>query len=344
MEFSPGPATLWGILKSEHPPIPDSPKSVAALSASPVPAPPAENIGLVSLEIIPRVPSPMVHPARDVFGNSLDTLVTPPYNGTLLQAMFCHSANAADFIRLNYGLFHNDYPCVRDIGNPIVLLLQAPAAVEMQFFDVDVSVLVASGVPILVHVEMLRALPQLYWMFVDPRTGLRYRVVNVIENADVWKIALLAIYGTEDFALDDAEYTGEDYIAAIVLVQQWAGQDYVLRTVVDYFKTYCAQVARTLHNSPVPFPGHLLIANVHEHVLREAQNCFLQYQAVHGQYRTLAQGAFGSWALRAIYSPYLISRLEFLTQEFREEIALALMIHINADIIGYPLEDPIFLD
>lgn len=94
MDSPPGPATLWGILESEH---------------SPISAPPAENIDVGPLEI-PRLPSPMLNPAFELFGEDLELFEQPRYEGSFLQAMFYDSANANDLIRLNYGLFHNNYP------------------------------------------------------------------------------------------------------------------------------------------------------------------------------------------------------------------------------------------
>ncbi|KAI2780667.1 hypothetical protein F4815DRAFT_445256 [Daldinia loculata] len=328
MDSPPGPATLWGILESEH---------------SPISAPPAENIDVGPLEI-PRLPSPMLNPAFELFGEDLELFEHPRYEGSFLQAMFYDSANANDLIRLNYGLFHNNYPHERDVADPSLLLVEGVAAVELELFNVEIVVLIARGVPILVHVEMLRALPYLYWMFVDPRDHLHYTIVRVLESADVWKIALLAVYGTEDFNLDDHQYTGEDYIAAIALVQRWSGQRYVLRTVVNYFKAYCTRVAMALRNDPILLPDHLLNANAHDHVLGEIQRCYVHYQAIHGRFRTLPMGAFGAWAVRAIYPPYLITRLHLLAYGFRREITLALMIQANAHIFDYHPEEPIFID
>ncbi|KAI1657061.1 hypothetical protein F4813DRAFT_390033 [Daldinia decipiens] len=324
----PGPATLWGILKSED---------------FPISAPPAEDVDAELFEI-PRLPSPMPNPAVELFGDDLENLVTPPYNGNLSQAMFYNSANAEDLMRLNYGLFHNDYPHVRDVIDPGLLRVQGVAAVETELFDVEVVVLIASGVPILVHVEMLRPLPYLYWMFVDPRDHMQYSVVRVLESANVWKIVLLAVYGTEGFNLDDHHYTGEEYIAAIALVQRWAGQDYVLHTVVNYFKAYCTRVALALHSAPVPTPSHPVNANLHDYVLAEIQRCYFHYQAIHGRYRTLPSGAFGAWALRAIYTPHLNTRVHHLSHDFCEEITSAIMIQASAHIFNYYPEDPIFLD
>ncbi|KAI0850553.1 hypothetical protein F5Y00DRAFT_268301 [Daldinia vernicosa] len=335
MASPPGPATLWGILESEH---------------SPISAPPAENITpaeniSVGVFDVPAPQPPLPNPARELFGDELELLEMPPCEGSLIARIFYHTASAEDFIRLNHGLFNNAYPHVRDVACPGLLLVEGIAPVEYQLFNAEVVVLVARGITILVHVEMLRPLPHLYWMFVDPRDNQRHSIVYVLESADVWKIALMAVYGTKDFHLNDLRYTGEDYIAAILLVQQWEGRQYVLDTIVGYLKTYFTRVAMTLRSVAAPVPGHEIIANAHDHILGEIQRCWVQYQGVHGRFRTLPMGAFGTWAVCAIYPPHLVGRMHHLVYGFRQEIALALAIQASAHIFDYsPEGEPIFFE
>ncbi|OTB15920.1 hypothetical protein K445DRAFT_11548 [Daldinia sp. EC12] len=317
----PGPATLWGILESE-------------------PSPPRRTV-VTGVDLLGRrVLTP--NPAFELFGNGLRNLQMLPYSGGSLEAEFCRTATSHDLIRLNHDLFHDNSPHVRNITDPSVLLEQGVATVERRLFGTKLGVLVAFGVPILVHVEMLRPLPHLYWMFVDPRSGALYRVVHVTENAKEWKIVLLAVYGTDDFDLGDSNYSGPNFINAIRIAQEWAAVDFVRDTIVDYFKSYCTRLAITLRNAPVMTPG-LYMATTPEFLLWEIELCYLRYLSVSGSYRTLPDGAFGSWALRAIRLPYLVNRLDDLNYGLRRDIMLALALRAHALALDYDQEDPIFL-
>ncbi|KAG4219881.1 hypothetical protein PC116_g31640 [Phytophthora cactorum] len=189
---------------------------------------------------------------------------------------------------------------------------------------------------------MLRPLPRLYWMFVDPRNGARYRVVHVTENVREWKIALLAVYGTDDFDLGDRGHYGPIFINAIRIAQYWAAVDFVRDTIVDYFKSYCTRRTINLLNSPVVTPDRFVLTTQGP-LLWEIEQSYFRYSSVRGSYRTLPDGAFGSWALRAIYLPYLLNRLDELTYSFRRDIILALALRAHAIALDYEQEDPIFL-
>ncbi|KAI1799693.1 hypothetical protein F4811DRAFT_565336 [Daldinia bambusicola] len=324
MQPKPGPATLWGILQSEN--FPSS----------------TGNTGTGVAEHIPRLPSPAPDPAAELFGEELENMEMPPFNGDVSVARFCRNATSRDLIRINYGLFHNNYPNVRDVADPSIFLERGIATLEVNLFGIDLGVIVARGTPILVHVEMLRPLPHLYWMFVDPRDGARFRVVHVLEAPEAWKIALLAVYGTEDFDIRDPRLVGEDYIDAIRLTQQWAAIEFVRDAVVDYFKAYCTRLTVSLRQHNVG-PAAATAAATAAEALQEIQRCFWRYLDVRGSYRTLPEGAFGAWAVRAINQSYLLNRLPFLTHAFRQEITLALMVQANAYVFNYTPDEPIFL-
>ncbi|KAI1467590.1 uncharacterized protein F4812DRAFT_471562 [Daldinia caldariorum] len=346
MQPQPGPATLWGILESEN-----SPSS------------PGHTCGSEVSDYIPFLPSPAPNPAAELFGEELQNLEMPPFNGDFLASRFCRTATSRDLVRINYGLFHDNYPNVRDVADPSMFLERGIATLERTLFGIDLGVIVARGTPILVHVEMLRPLPHLYWMFVDPRDGARYRVVHVLESPEAWKIALLAVYGTEDFDLREPRLMGEDYIDAVRLAQRWAAVEFVRDALVDYFKSYCTRLAVSLrrHNvgpitaaaaatagpgnsvGALATPQQLAAARAHELALQEIQRCFWRYSEVSGSYRTLPVGAFGAWAVRAINQTYMLSRLPYLTHTFRQEITLALIVQANAYVFDYTPDEPIFL-
>ncbi|KAF3059487.1 hypothetical protein GL218_05165 [Daldinia childiae] len=335
MNSSPGPATLWGILESEN---------------SPVSAPPVEDVD-IGVFAIPRLPPPMLLPVVQLFGENYMTLRTPRSGLYLHQLMFYRYANADDLIRLNYGLFHNDYPDLTGVVDPARLRREGVAAQESAQYDVEIVVLIADGVPILLHVEMIRSLRYLYWMFVDPREHVRYAYVGVPESANVWKIALLAVYGTDYIDLDDHPYTGEEYIAAIALVQKWAGQKYIIRSIIQYFKSYCVRFETSLRNLPIPAPRDQAGFNAHDYALAEIQVWYVHYRAIRGRYRTLPMGTFGEFAVSAIHTPYLIARLHQLVEGFRFEINMALPIqdrietsnHWSQQGYPYPEAPPLIL-
>ncbi|KAI8963310.1 hypothetical protein F5Y11DRAFT_346651 [Daldinia sp. FL1419] len=331
MDSIPGPATLWGILESNQP------TTSASLSS-------VQNNDMAAMEAIRRIFSPLPNPARELFGDELENLETPRYAGGRIRGVFYTLCTSMDFARLNPGLFSNDYPHIRDVADPSLLLVEGAAALETQRYRIEVVVLVARGVPILVHVEMLRPLAHLYWMYVDPRDNLRYRVVHVLESPKAWKIAMLAVYSTEGFNLNDPSLKGDDYVEAIQIVQRWAGQDFVRDMIVDYFKSYCHRFTRSLREDMSSTPEGLFIPDDHERALREIERCFLRYSYILGSYRTLPTGAFGSWAVRTIDSDYLLERLNHLTHTFREEIAIALLAQAGAFASGVQLEEPIFLN